>query len=224
MLRWGVTSVRLMAEDVGVAVKLAEKSRYSGSRMPDVFPAAPIFTAKGGWWDQGQPPGAGVNPFPATPDEAREAVRKAKALGVAEVKLMRDDMAWCRAPKPALPRMKPEVAKALISEARKQGMRATVHAPELAEARASVADGATSLAHGVLGRLDSKTIAEMKRRPVFYIPTMDIFEFLADTRSFVDRVLADPASLSIGREKVSRYRARAYSEGYRETVSELRIL
>jgi len=68
----------------------------------------------------------------------------------------------------------------------------------------------------VLGRLDARTIAEMKRRPVYYIPTMDIFEFLADPRSFVDRVLSDPAALSIGSAKVSRYRSRAYSDQYRE--------
>ena len=216
MLRWGVTSVRLMAEDVASAVRLAERSRYPGSRFPDVFPAAPIFTAKGGWWDQGEPPDSNLNRFPQTLGEARAAVRKAKALGSSEIKLMLDDMAWCRAPKPALPRMKREIARALVSEARKDGMRAIVHAPNLADAKEAVADGATALAHGVLERLDAGTIAEMKRRPVFYIPTMDIFEFLADPRSFLDRVLADPTTLAIGADKVSRYRSKAYSDQYRE--------
>ncbi|MGH9367827.1 MAG: amidohydrolase family protein, partial [Thermoanaerobaculia bacterium] len=216
MLRWGVTSVRLMAEDVAEAGKLAERSRYPDSRSPDVFPASPIFTAKEGWWDQGEPPDANVNRFPATAAEARESVRKAKSLGSSEIKLMRDDMAWCRAPKPALPRMRPEVARALSSEARRLGMRAIVHAPNLAGAQSSVAEGATALAHGVLDRLDARTVAEMQRRPVFYIPTMGIFEFLADTRSFVDQALSDPAALSIGREKVARYRSKAYSDRYRE--------
>jgi imidazolonepropionase-like amidohydrolase len=216
MLRWGVTSVRLMAEDVAAAGRLAERSRYPASRFPDVFPAAPIFTAKGGWWDQGEPAGAGVNRVPATPEQAREAVRGAKAMGASEIKLMLDDMAWCRAPKPALPRMKSEIARALVSEARKQGLRATVHAPGLPDAKEAVALGATALAHGVLDPLDAKTVAEMKKRPVYYIPTMDIFEFLADPRSFVDQVLADPATLAIGREKVSRYRSATYSDTYRE--------
>lgn len=216
MLRWGVTSVRLMAEDTASAVRLAERSRYPGSRLPDVFPSAPIFTARGGWWDQGEPPDPNLNRFPQSPAEARVSVGRAKALGSSEIKLMLDDMAWCRAPKPALPRVQREIARALLSEARRLGMRAAVHAPGLADAREAVAAGATALAHGVLGRLDPRTIAEMKRRPVFYVPTMDIFEFLADPRSFVDRVLADPSSLSIGREKVSRYRSRTYSDGYRE--------
>ena len=216
MLRWGVTSVRLMSEDVAASVKIAERSRYPASRFPDVFPAAPIFTVRGGWWGRGEPEDANVDRFPATPASAKAAVEKAHALGAAEIKLMRDDMGWCRDPLPRLPRIDPAVAKALLGEARRLGMRASVHAPEAADARAAIADGATVLAHGVLEPLDAATVAMMKKRPVSYVPTMDIFEFLADTRTFVDGVLSDPATLAIGREKVARYRSRRYSEGYAE--------
>jgi imidazolonepropionase-like amidohydrolase len=216
MLRWGVTSVRLMAEDTVAGQELAEDSR-ARTDIPEVFPAAPIFTTKGGWWDQGQPADKSVNRFPATPAEARDAVRKVKALGCSEIKLMLDDMAWCRSPKTVLPRMRADVAKALISEAREQDLRAIVHAPNLADAKEAIGDGATALAHGVLERLDAKTIAAMKSRTVFYIPTMDIFEFLADTRAFVDAVLSDPrASRGLPPETVARYRSAAYSDGYRE--------
>jgi imidazolonepropionase-like amidohydrolase len=137
---------------------------------------------------------------------------------VPEIKLMLDGMSWCRAPKPSLPRMKPEVAKALIDEARRAGLRATVHAPNLADAREAISDGATALAHGVLDPIDDATIAVLKTRPVFYIPTMDIFEFLADTRAFVDRVLSDPAVTAtdgLAKETLARYRSREYSDGYR---------
>jgi imidazolonepropionase-like amidohydrolase len=218
MLRWGVTSVRLMAEDVAAAEKLASAS---GARpdVPEVFPAVPIFTAKGGWWDQGEPADAHVDRFPKTAEAARAAVHKAKDLGSLEIKLMLDDMSWCRAPKPPFPRMKADVAKALIEEARHQGLRATVHAPNLADAKEAIADGATALAHGVLSPIDAATIAVMKKRPVFYIPTMGIFEFLADTRAFVDRVFSDPSvTQPIGglpAETITRYRTPEYSDGYR---------
>ncbi|HEY3173353.1 MAG TPA: amidohydrolase family protein, partial [Thermoanaerobaculia bacterium] len=187
MLRWGVTSVRLMAEDVAAAEKLASESRVRAD-VPEVFPATPIFTAKGGWWDQGEPPDRGLDRTPPTPDAARASVRKAKELGSSEIKLMLDDMGWCRDPKPRLPRMDHLVAAALLSEAKKLGLRASVHAPNLADTREAVADGATALAHGVLAPIDAATIAVMKQRHVFYVPTMDIFEFLAATRAFVDRV------------------------------------
>ena len=231
MLHWGVTSVRLMAEDVALAQRLAAAS---GGRkdIPEIFPAAPIFTTKGGWWDQGQPADGSLNRFPATPEQARQAVRKARALGAREIKLMLDDMAWCRAPKPSLPKIPPAVVKALIAEARTLGLRATVHAPNLDDARAAIAAGATALAHGVLDPIDDETIAVMKTRPVFYIPTMDIFEFLADTREFVDGVLAPARQRAAGQEidglkrwglgdwllpaTLERYRSPAYAEGYRE--------
>ena len=217
MLRWGVTSVRLMAEDVRTATALAETSSKSDA-IPDVFPAAPIFTAPGGWWDQGEPPDASLDRTPSDPESARRAVRTARELGSREVKLMRDDMAWCRDPTPRLPRIAPAVANALLSEAAALGMRASVHAPNLADARSAIAAGATLLAHGVLDSFDEKTVARMKSRPVYYVPTMDVFEFLADTRGFVDGVLADPLVTRPGglpAETVARYKSKEYSDGYR---------
>ena len=216
MLRWGVTSVRLMAEDVAAAGRFAAASRRRAD-IPEIFPAAPIFTTKGGWWDAGTPPDKNMNRLPGTPEEARAAVGKARQLGGVEIKLMLDDMAWCRAPKAALARMKGDVATALISEARNFGMRASVHAPNIADAKEAIADGATALAHGVLDPLGAETVALMKDRQVFYIPTMDIFEFLADTRTFVDGVLSDPrAATGLPAPMVKRYRSAAYSDGYRE--------
>jgi imidazolonepropionase-like amidohydrolase len=75
----------------------------------------------------------------------------------------------------------------------------------------------TALAHGVIEPLDEATIAIMKERPVFYVPTMDIFEFLADTRAFVDSVLADPLAASgLPAGTLEQYRSAAYSDRYRE--------
>jgi imidazolonepropionase-like amidohydrolase len=217
MLRWGVTSVRLMAEDVSSAEVLAKASR-DRSDIPDVVPAAPIFTARGGWWAQGESPDSHLDRYPRTPAGARESVRRAKLLGSTEIKLMLDDMDWCRAPQKRYALMSREVANALIVEARRTGLRAIVHAPNLPDARAAIVDGATALAHGVLEPLDAETIAIMRARPVFYVPTMDVFEFLADARAFVDGVLSDPrvsGSGGLPADTVVRYRAPAYSEGYR---------
>ena len=215
MLRWGVTSVRLMAEDAAKASAAAKASR-TRTDIPDLFPAAPIFTTRDGWWAD-QPAAANLNRLPDTPEEAREQVRKAADLGAAEIKLMLDDMGWCRDPKPRLARMDAAVAAALLSEATRLKLRASVHAPRLADAREAVAGGATALAHGVLERIDRDTIQRMRKRPVFYIPTMGVFEFLADTRSFVNVVLADPrVAASLTRETLASYSASAYARQYRE--------
>ena len=215
MLRWGVTSVRLMGEDAGKTVQAAKAAR-ARTDIPELFPSAPIFTAKDGWWAD-QPADPNVNRFPGTPEEARAAVRQAAALGVREIKLMLDDMGWCRDPKPRLARLEAPVAAALLSEAGKAKLRATVHAPRLEDAKEAIAGGATALAHGVLERIDRDTIQRMRERPVFYIPTMGVFEFLADTRGFVGNVLSDPrVAASLTRETLARYNASAYAKQYRE--------
>ena len=214
MLRWGVTSARLMAEDVAQARALAAESRTRPD-VPDLFPAAPIFTTRGGWWEEGA--AGAVNRFPATAQEARRAVEEAARLGSTEIKLMLDDMRWCRDPRPPLQRMPEGIAAALLETAAKSGLRTVVHAPQLGDAREAVARGTGALAHGVLERFDAATIATMARRPVFYIPTMGVFEFLADARRFVDSVLGDPRAVrGLPAETVRRYRSAAYSDGYRE--------
>jgi imidazolonepropionase-like amidohydrolase len=215
MLRWGVTSVRLMAEDAAKATEMAKASRLR-TDIPDLFPAAPIFTVAGGWWAD-QPADPNVNRFPGTAEEARVAVRQAAAHGSLEIKLMLDDMGWCRDPKPRLPRMDAAVAEALLSEAARAKLRATVHAPRLADAREAVRGGATALAHGVLEPIDPETIRLMRERPVFYIPTMGIFEFLAGTAPFVNGVLSDQRiAASLPRQTLARYSASAYARQYHE--------
>jgi imidazolonepropionase-like amidohydrolase len=183
--------------------------------VAELFPAAPIFTAPGGWWDRGEPADDHLNRAPRTPGEAIEAVEAAQRLGSREIKLMLDDMSWCRAPKAPLARLAPETARALISEARRLGLRATVHAPQLADAVEAVGDGCTALAHGVLEPIPPDVVEVMRARPVYYIPTLDIFELLADPRGFVDGVLSDPRAVAgLPAKVVEEYRSASYSERY----------
>jgi imidazolonepropionase-like amidohydrolase len=217
MLHWGITTVRLMEEDTAKAVDISARS-HTRSDVPDVLAAAPIFTTKGGWWDQGQPPDRNLNRFPATPDEARAAVRKARALGTREIKVMLDDMAWCRAPKTPLPKVSRPVLEALLGEAQDLGILAIVHAPNLDDAKAALFAGATGLAHGILDPLDEQTLDFLRHKHVAYVPTMDIFEFLADPRRDLDRVLGAPGSEVdrwLAPATVARLRSREYSDQYR---------
>lgn len=214
MVRWGVTTARLMAEDVVRAQSLAGRSRRRlGS--PDYFPATPIFTARGGWWSE-QPSGSPLDRFPGSPAAAREAVDQARRLGSQEIKIMDDDMSWCRDPLPRLPQISAEVLEALAQEARRLGLRVSAHAPLLKDARQAVEAGATLLAHGVLDEeIDPETMSLMKRRDVTYVPTLDIFDFLAAPRDFLARALADRRIAgSLSRSTLARYRSEDYFRTY----------
>ena len=224
MIRWGVTSVRWMAEDVEASRKRAVASKKS-LRSPDLFPSAPIFTIAGGWWSS-EKPDRRVNRFPRDPEEAREAVRAAKGLGGAEIKIMDDDMGWCRDPLPRLPQIAPDVLSALIGQARELGLRVAVHAPQLKDARVAVRDGATVLAHGILDEtIDEETIREWKSGNLFYVPTLDIYDFLADPRAFLARALSDSRIRdSLGRRTLSLYRSDPYVETYRRRYPNSRFV
>jgi imidazolonepropionase-like amidohydrolase len=216
MIRWGVTAARWMAEDVAKSGKRALASKKS-LRSPDLFPASPIFTAPGGWWSS-EGPDRNLNRFPSTPEEARDSVRAAKRLGSAEIKIMDDDMAWCRDPLPRLPQIRPDVLTALIAEAGRLGLRIAVHAPQLKDAREAVRAGATMLAHGVLDEpIDGETAGALKSRGAFFVPTLDIYDFLADPRAFLTRALADPRIReSLSKRTLALYRSDAYFETYRK--------
>jgi imidazolonepropionase-like amidohydrolase len=69
----------------------------------------------------------------------------------------------------------------------------------------------------VIDAFDDATVAAMKTNGTTYIPTMDIFEFLSDTRRFLDGVLSDPRlTAGLKKEIAESYRSRSYSDGYRE--------
>ncbi|HET9793744.1 MAG TPA: amidohydrolase family protein, partial [Thermoanaerobaculia bacterium] len=215
MIRWGVTSARLMAEGARAAAHLGEHSR-SRHHTPELFPAAPIFTAKSGWWSE-EPPDPDLDRFPADAAAAKTAVFLARSLGSREIKVMDDDMGWCRDPLPKLPKIPAEVRSALIAEARRLGLRVSVHAPDLADASDAVADGATVLAHGIVDApVTDDLVRRMREAHVFYVPTLDIFDFLADPRAFMARVLSDSRIReSLPKATLVRYASDAYFETYR---------
>ncbi len=109
---------------------------------------------------------------PATPDEAREAIRAAKTRGADLIKLWLDDFGG------SLPtKMQPEIYQAVIDEAHKQGLRVAAHVHDLEDARAIVQAGADVLAHGVRDRpVDDAFVALMKERGTWYVATLALDE------------------------------------------------
>jgi imidazolonepropionase-like amidohydrolase len=131
--------------------------------------------------------GSGVgSPTPETAAEAIAVVRDLKAAGVDAIKIERDDLSWCSSFRLAL--MKPEVLSALVSEAHQQGLKAYVHAPMLDPAKDALRAGADGLLHGIIDRpVDAEFIDLMKRNAAVYVPTLSLYEDVADIAGFARR-------------------------------------
>jgi imidazolonepropionase-like amidohydrolase len=230
MLAWGVTSVNCMFESTDQALAMEKMTSSDTMHSPQVYATAPIFTCEGGWWHgEGFAIDSTVNRFPKTPDEAREAVRRVKAKGIKRIKLMYDDMGWCRDPLPKLQQMTPEIMAALLQEAVNQDLFAEIHVPQLKDLRdvfgvraryiEGVEGGAIyyasfACAHGVI---DDTLPGSYPWEVISYVPTFCVFEFLADTRRFMKDALGDQRFQNgLSEDVVQHYLSEEYFDRYKQ--------
>jgi imidazolonepropionase-like amidohydrolase len=112
---------------------------------------------------------------PKTPEEARADVDAAAGRHADMIKIWVDDLHGTK------PKMPPAVYRAVLEEAHRRGIHVAAHVYYLADAKALVADGVYVLAHSVRDQIiDPELISAMKRRGVYYIPTLTV-----DSSSFV---------------------------------------
>src|SRR5437879_3507157 len=115
LLAWGVTSVNCMFESTDQARQLEQETSVDSLHAPQFYGTAPIFTAVNGWWyGPDFPIDSMINRFPTTPEEAREQVMKAREKKIDKIKVMYDDMSWCRNPLKSLTRMDKEILEAIM--------------------------------------------------------------------------------------------------------------
>lgn len=132
----------------------------------------------------GAPPAAmvkGLGPDqvyrPSTPQEARQDVDRMVAEHTDLVKLWVDDFRNGVPNGKTLPKMSPDIYRAVIDEAHEHNTRVAVHIHDLDIAKAVVDAGANILAHGVRDQpVDQALITAMKARGVWYIATLDLDE------------------------------------------------
>jgi len=140
------------------------------------LPYADLFGADRGIGvpDAGPPVNLGPDQLyrPASVAEARARVREMASRKPALIKIWVDD--W----NGTLPhKMSPEVYKAVIDEAHRAGLRVAAHVYYLEDARRLVELGVDVLAHSVRDQLvDDSLVHEMRRKRVWYVPTLDLDE------------------------------------------------
>jgi imidazolonepropionase-like amidohydrolase len=181
LLAFGVTTVLNPASSAPVFAELKKASAAEGAPFPRVFGTGPMITAKGG--ALGDDDGG---PTPENEADARAAVAGLKAAGVDAIKVSRDDATWAttrRAPLMAL-----DVLRAVVDEAHRQGLKVFAHAPLLDFAKDALRAGVDGLLHGIIDRpVDQELLDLLVRTRAVYVPTMALYEDVADTAAWARR-------------------------------------
>ncbi|HET9192292.1 MAG TPA: amidohydrolase family protein [Vicinamibacterales bacterium] len=179
LLAVGVTTV--FDPGVGESDFASLKSAAAADAAPYArfFGTGPAITIPGGsLGEQG--------PAPTTVEDARAVVQKLKAANVDAIKIHRDDLAW--ASKRTMQPMALDVLQALVDETHRLGLRAYVHAPQLLRAKEALRAGVDGLMHGIVDEpIDQEFIALMQKNRAVYVPTLGMFEDVADVGAFGKR-------------------------------------
>ncbi|WP_276372634.1 amidohydrolase family protein [Chryseolinea sp. H1M3-3] len=168
---YGVGTVVSMGTDKELIFSIREASR-SGK-----VPGATVYTAGYGF----RPPLAGGSTEngmekiyrPATPEEAIRNVNELVAFKPDMIKIWVDEGG-----------IKPEIYRAIISEAHKHGIRVAAHLYYLEDAHLLLDAGVDIFAHSVRDKeVDDALISKMKAKGTIYIPTLtrDGYEFFYGT-------------------------------------------
>ena len=179
LLAVGVTTVfdPSVPEDDFTKLKMAAAAESAA--YPRFFGTGPSITVEGDTLGS-------LSPKPKTPDEARAVVQRLKALGVDALKIARDDMTW--ASRQSMPLMATDVLEAVVVEAHRLQLKVYVHAPQLARAKEALRAGVDGLLHGIIDEpIDQEFISLMKKNGGPYVPTLGMFEDVADVSAFARR-------------------------------------
>jgi imidazolonepropionase-like amidohydrolase len=145
---YGVTTVVSLGGDQPPAFAMRDAQRTPSLDRARLFVAGPVLA-------------------PKTPDEARTLVDRDLAMKVDIVKIRVDDNLG------TTPKMTPEIYRAVIDQAHKDGLRVAVHLFYLSDAKAVLDAGADFIAHSVRdAEVDGAFIAALKKKDVCYCPTL----------------------------------------------------
>ena len=175
-LQAGVTSVVSLTDDVAEMQSLAADVAAARRQAPRTFYAGPSITAKGGH------PSEMFDFLPAlaekltrqveTPEAARAAIAELDRRRVDLIKLVLEP-GFADHP---LPRLREDVFRTAMAEAKERRLRTTVHVGTDADARLAVDAGANGIEHAARG-LGDETIALMAAKKVTFTPTLVVLDW-----------------------------------------------
>ena len=145
---YGVTTVFSLGDDQAAGFAARDAQGVSTLARSRLYVAGPVLV-------------------PKSPDDARKLVDDDAAMKVDIVKIRVDDNLG------TTPKMSPEIYRAVIDQAHKDGLRVAVLLFYLDDAKAVLSAGADLIAHSVRDTdVDDALIGMLKSRDVCYIPTL----------------------------------------------------
>jgi imidazolonepropionase-like amidohydrolase len=163
---YGVTTVLSLGSDFDPIFKLRGPAKAQEPPRASVFTAGRGFTGKAGY-PVVLPGNAGVQREVDSVEEVRTQIEELARQKVDMVKIWVDDH-WGHYKK-----IRPELYRAIISEAHKHGLRVMAHIFYLEDAKELVAAGLDGMAHSVRDReIDDALIRALKEKNTFAVPTL----------------------------------------------------
>jgi imidazolonepropionase-like amidohydrolase len=156
---FGVTTVQSMGTDGNAIFPIRDRGRTGPQQMARVLTAGQGLVFKGGYG--GVP---GINRPVSTPAEATAEVDRQAAQGVDFIKVWVDDELG------AMPKITPDITKAVIDAAHRHKLRALAHVFYLSDAKTLVDQGVDGFVHMVRDKpVDAELIAKMKARGTWQV-------------------------------------------------------
>ncbi len=201
----GVTAVRSTGDLLDSALALRQtiaSGKYEGAEL---FTCGPLFTAKGGH------PEELLESFPEfmrkmakeqflrqpqTSEEARAQVIALKQAGVDCVKAVLEagNPNWGQ-----FKHLDPDIYRAVISEAAKQGLPTATHTGNAADVKLAIEAGSNSVEHGsMVDLIPPESFAAMKAHNIVYDPTLSVFEALIAVQLGQTQILNRPLLQQVG--------------------------
>lgn len=182
----GVTSIADLGANPASFAGLRELAASKSLTSPRVSLAARVATPGGHGSDSGLSPLH--TPVVATPEEAREAVRRAAAFRPDLIKALADG--WRDGTAADVASMDPATLAALTDEARRHGLATFSHTVTAQGMKVAAEAGVATLAHGVSDVVvDHALASSLRERNMTYISTLGAYE--PPGRRRVDGLLTD---------------------------------
>jgi imidazolonepropionase-like amidohydrolase len=203
--RCGVTTIMSLGANRDLVYELREEQKKGKLGGATIFTAGRGIGVPGG--APGLPAAADQIYRPATVDEARKDVDELAGHRADIVKIWVDDGHG------TMPKIKPEIWKAVIDEAHKKHLRVAAHVYALSDAKQLVADGVDVLAHSVRDQVvDDAFVEAMKEHKVWYVPTFTVdesFFVYAERPAFMETKFFQEAA---GPKLMAKFDATGYAE------------